>query len=127
MQMHHLMPNAIIQLSKSFWAIRTFNGPVSANAFCRYYELHPQSRKVSFEDDDKVYNAQSGCCTFVPRKGNNNLKLDRVEISHSLKNKWDDDWANYWFYVKIDFDSAESPKGVFFPSRRRFYLLNTRI
>jgi hypothetical protein len=29
-----------------------------------------------------------------------------MEISYSQKNKWDDDWAQYWFYAKIAFPSV---------------------
>ncbi|RLM79806.1 putative retrotransposon protein [Panicum miliaceum] len=65
-KMNHLTPNAIIQLSKFFWAIKTFKAPVSPDAFCRFYELHPQGRKISFDGEDEIYHAQSACCTFVP-------------------------------------------------------------
>ena len=41
MKIHQLTPNAIVQLSKFFWAVRTFAGPVSVHTFCRLYELHP--------------------------------------------------------------------------------------
>ena len=34
-------PNSIVQLSKNFWVVRTFGGPISVDAFCRLYELHP--------------------------------------------------------------------------------------
>lgn len=47
--------------------------------------------------------AQSGCCTFVPRRSNKTRKLDQVEISFAQKNKWEDDWVQYWFYAKIAF------------------------
>jgi hypothetical protein len=43
------------------------------------------------------------------------LKLDRVEISYSQKNKWDDDWAQYWFYAKIDFPRANDSQESVFP------------
>jgi hypothetical protein len=56
-KLHHLMPNAIIQLSKFFWAVKTFKAPVSPDTFCRFYELHPQGRKVTVEGDDEMYNA----------------------------------------------------------------------
>jgi hypothetical protein len=62
-KMHHLTLNALIQLSKFFWAVRTFCGPVSLDTFCRFYELHPQGQKISFEGEDEFYNAQNGCCT----------------------------------------------------------------
>ena len=42
--MHHLTPNAMVQLSKFLWAVRTFEGSVSVDAFCRLYEMHPQGR-----------------------------------------------------------------------------------
>lgn len=86
-KLHHLTLNAIIQLSKFFWEMKIFEAPVSPDAFCRFFKLHPQGRKVCFEDEDEVYIAQSGCCTFVPRRNNKALKLDRVEISFSQKNK----------------------------------------
>ena len=64
LRMHHLTPNAIVQLSKFFLAVKTFEGPVNVDAFCRLYEMHPQTRKVSFDEDPQVFSAQSGCCSF---------------------------------------------------------------
>jgi len=114
-KMHHLTPNAIVQLSKFFWAVRTFGGPISSDAFCRLYELHPQGRKISFEGENQVYIAQSGCCTFVPRRNNKTLRIERVELSYCHKNKWEDDWVQYWFYAKIDFSGTSSSSGVSHP------------
>jgi hypothetical protein len=42
-KLHHLTPNAIVQLSKFFWVARTFRGPLSIDTFCHFYEFHPQS------------------------------------------------------------------------------------
>ncbi|RLN03736.1 putative retrotransposon protein [Panicum miliaceum] len=112
-KMHHLTPNAVIQLSRFFWVLKTFAAPVSVDTFCRFYELHPQGRKISFEDDEEVYSAQSGCCTFIPQRGNKVLHLDHVEISFSQKNKWDDDRCRYWFYAKVEFPGAEGVGGGF--------------
>ena len=53
-KIHQLTPNAIVQLSKFFWAVKTFGGPISVDAFCRLYELHPQGWELRFEDDDEV-------------------------------------------------------------------------
>ena len=39
-KLHYLTPNAIVQMSKFIWAVRTFSGKVSMDAFCRLYELH---------------------------------------------------------------------------------------
>ena len=65
-KIHQLTPNAIVMLSKFFWAVKTFGGHVSVDAFCRLYELHPQGRKVRFAEEDEVFSAQSDCCTFMP-------------------------------------------------------------
>lgn len=82
-KLYHLMPNAIGQLSKFFWAMRTFGGQVSVDAFCRLFELHPQGQKITFEGEDELFEAQSGCCTFMPRCGNKKAGLRRIEISHA--------------------------------------------
>ena len=94
--------------SSIFWAARTFGGPISPDAFCRLYEL------VSFEGEDKVYIAQNRCCLFVPRRNNKALWIECVELS-CQKNKREDDWAQYWFYAKIDFPGTSSSSGVSYP------------
>ena len=33
LKLHQLTPNAIGQLSKFFWAVKTFGGPINADAF----------------------------------------------------------------------------------------------
>jgi len=96
-----------MQLSKFFWAVKTFEGPISVDAFCRLYEMHPQTRKVSFDEDPQVYSAQSGC-SFHPRRTNKTHGIDRMELSYCQKNKWEDDWEQYWFYAKIGFPSVDS-------------------
>ena len=92
LRMHHLTPNAFVQLSKFFWAVRTFEGPVNVDTFCRLYEMHPQTRKVSFDEDPQVFSAQSGCCSFHPRRTNKTQGIERMELSYCQKNKWEDDW-----------------------------------
>jgi len=114
LRMHHLTPNAIVQLSKFFWAVKTFEGPISVDAFCRLYEMHPQTRKVSFDEDLQVYSAQSGC-SFHPRRTNKTHGIDRMELSYCQKNKWEDDWEQYWFYAKIGFPSVDSSEGLSYP------------
>ena len=54
---------------------------MDADAFCRLYEMHPYGRKVTFEDNDQVYTAQSGCCSFHPRRANKVQKIERIELS----------------------------------------------
>jgi len=114
-KIHQLMPNAFVQLSKFFWAVKTFAGPVSVDTFYRLYELHPQGRKVRLCTKDEVFSAQSGCCTFVPRRPNNSLKIDRLKLSYYQKNRWDVDWTQFWFYAKVCFPSANNPVEVSYP------------
>ena len=90
-KIHQLTPNAIVMLSKFYWAVKTFGGPISVDGFCRLYELHPQGWKVHFADEDEVFSTQSGCCTFVPRRTNKSQRIERVELSYCQKNRWDDD------------------------------------
>ena len=28
--------------------------------------------------------------------------MERIELSTSQKNKWEDDWVKYWFYAQIE-------------------------
>jgi len=94
-KIHQLTPNAFVMLSKFFWAMKSFREPILVDTFCRFYELHPQGRKVRFEDEDDAFSAQSGCCTFVPRRPNRSQKIERLELSYCQKNRWDDDWAQF--------------------------------
>jgi hypothetical protein len=43
-QLHQLTPNAIAQLLKYFWAIGSFGGMPSSDAFAKRYELHYQPK-----------------------------------------------------------------------------------
>jgi len=38
-----------------------------------------------------------------------------MELSYCQKNKWEDDWEQYWFYAKIGFPSDSSSEGVYYP------------
>ena len=94
-KLHHLTQNAMVQLSKFVWAVRTIGGVVSVDAFCRLYEFHCQGRRIFEEGEVEPSEAQNACCTFVPRKNNKKTKLERIELSTSQKNKWEDDWLKY--------------------------------
>jgi hypothetical protein len=48
-QIHQLTPNAIVQLSKYIWVVRSFGGVPSAEGFTKRYELHYQPRKMEVE------------------------------------------------------------------------------
>ena len=77
--------------------------------------MHPQTWKVSFDEDPQVFPAQSGCCSFHPRRTNKTQGIERMELSYYQKNKWEDDWEQYLFYAKIGFPSVESSAEVSYP------------
>ena len=109
------MPNAFVQMSKFLWAVITFGGEISVDAFCRLFELHCQPRKVCVDSDTEPCEVQNGCCTFVPRKNNKKIGLERIEISLAPKNKWEGDWTKYWFYAKIGFPGPEGTDEEIYP------------
>ena len=88
---------------------------MNVDACCRLYEMHPQTQKVSFDEDPQVFSTQSGCCSFHPRRTNRTQGIDKMELSYCQKNKWEDDWEQYWFYAKIGFPSGSSSEGVYYP------------
>ena len=106
-KLHHFTPNGIVALSKFLWVARTFGGGVSVDAFCRLFQLHCQPRKVFVDDDEKESEVQNGCCTFVPRKSNKKTGLSKVVLAAAQKNKWEENWLEYWFYAKIGFPDPE--------------------
>jgi len=114
-KLHQLTPNAIIQLFKFFWVAKTFGRDVDVDAFLRYHELHHQRRLVKFDGDSEKFDAQLGCCTFVARRENKKKKIQRIELSFSQKNKWEDDWTRYWFYVKVERPDPLSPDTAIYP------------
>lgn len=40
-QLYQLTPNAIVQISKFFWAVESFGDELDVDSFARFYELHP--------------------------------------------------------------------------------------
>ena len=58
---------------------------MSVDAFCRLFQLHCQPQKVFVDEDDEESEVQNGCCTFVPRKPNNKVGLDKVVFSPAPK------------------------------------------
>jgi hypothetical protein len=51
-QLHQLIPNAIVHLSKYFWAVVSFGGVPSTNGFTKRYELHYQLKKMNVDGAD---------------------------------------------------------------------------
>jgi hypothetical protein len=50
-----LTPNAIVQLSKYFWAVLSFNEEPSNDGFAKRYELHYQLKKVVVDGFEKFH------------------------------------------------------------------------
>ncbi|TVU05927.1 hypothetical protein EJB05_49113, partial [Eragrostis curvula] len=98
-QIHHLTPNAFVQLSKFIWAVRTFNAKVNYEAFLRFFSCHLQNKKVYYDND--VLLLQYGVCTFQPRNFSKKSKLEKVALVTASRNRWDNDWVDYWFYAEV--------------------------
>jgi dimeric dUTPase (all-alpha-NTP-PPase superfamily) len=45
-QIHQLTPNAIVQLSKFFWAVSRFGGRPTTEVLAKRDELHYQQKKI---------------------------------------------------------------------------------
>lgn len=106
---------SIIQLFKFFWVAKTFGSDVDVDAFIHYHELHHQQRLVKFEGSSEKFDAQLGCCSFVTRRENKKKKIQRVELSFSQKNKWEEDRLRYWFYVMVGCPDPLSPDTTIYP------------
>ncbi|TVU50689.1 hypothetical protein EJB05_02069, partial [Eragrostis curvula] len=98
-QIHHLTPNAFVQLSKFIWAVRTFNAKVNYEAFLRFFSCHLQNKKVYYDND--VLLLQYGVYTFQPRSFSKKSKLEKVALVTASRNRWDNDWVDYWFYAEV--------------------------
>jgi hypothetical protein len=98
-QLHHLTPNSIVNLSKFVWACRTFGAEPDLDCFCKYYELHNQGpKKVLIGAEERLMDGQYARCTFHPRRALGGHT--KVELSYAQRNRWDDDWNRHWFYIR---------------------------
>jgi hypothetical protein len=92
-QLHQLMPNAVAQLSKYFWAVGSFGGVLLRNSFVKRYELHYQPKTIEIPEGERI--AQYGCLNFHAKR-DASLKLSLV-----IKNKWSAGWTKSWFYCRV--------------------------
>jgi hypothetical protein len=92
-QLHQLMPNAIAQLSKFFWAVGSFVGVLLGNLFAKRYELHYQSKAVETLEGDQI--VQHECLNFHAKKDGG------LKHSLTIKNKWSAGWTKSWFYCRV--------------------------
>ena len=82
-------------MSKFCYACETYGASPNLDMFCAYYELQRQPKKVRVEGVEVEY--QFASYTFMVKRGQ---KDGGLELSFAQKNKWEKDWARYWFYVK---------------------------
>jgi hypothetical protein len=74
-QLHQLMPNVIVQISKFIWAVTSCRGCPTANVFAQHYELHYQHKKIHLEGSDTTFVAMFGCIPFHPSRFGNHSRL----------------------------------------------------
>ena len=52
-----------------------------------------ESAKRKAQDEEaELSEVQNSCCTFVPRKPNKRIGLEKVMLSTAYKNKWEGNW-----------------------------------
>jgi hypothetical protein len=95
-QLHHLTPNAIVQISKFSWAVTSYGGRPTADVFAQHYELHYQNKKIHLEGCDTTLAAQFGCITFQA-----SCYRGQAKLSLAVRNKWTSSWDNNEFYCKL--------------------------
>ena len=74
-KLHQLTRNAFIQVSKFFWVARTFDGVVHVDGFTRFQELHPQKKRVRFDEDQKFFRTSSA---YVPLPTGGKMKVRKL-------------------------------------------------
>jgi hypothetical protein len=79
-QLHQLMPNAMVVLAKFNWVEATYGGELSVEVFAKNYCIHWQKKVTS----GKI--VQFGTCMFTPRTRKTSGKV--VKLMSCSKNKW---------------------------------------
>jgi hypothetical protein len=99
--MHQLTPNAMVRLSVFIWVVRNQGGHTDADAFCKVYDLHYQTKA---KDETGLHN-NFGCYNFTYRK-------DTTALVLAYRTKLLGDWMKEWFYAVVDFEQHEDFKGI---------------
>jgi hypothetical protein len=86
--LYQLTPNAIVRLSVYIWALRCQVKSANAEGFCRFHELHYQTKAR----EDGLHK-NFGCYNFAYRK-------DTKAPVIGCHTKWPTSWTNEWSYVK---------------------------
>jgi hypothetical protein len=86
-QLHQLMPNAIVYISKFVWVVTSCRGRPTADVFAHRYELHYQNKKIHLEGSETTFAAQFVSVSFHPSQFRNCSKL-----TPTMRNKWTSGW-----------------------------------
>ncbi|PVH62313.1 hypothetical protein PAHAL_3G264000 [Panicum hallii] len=115
MYLHHLTPNAVLQLSVYMWASKTMGVSPSVENFVQAHTIHHQPLHMERMQGSTVVKeeAQFASLNF---KYHSNVEAPVV----CYKNKWDKYWNAYWFYYTVDdenspltcMDLRDLPKGI---------------
>jgi hypothetical protein len=85
-QLNQLTLNAIIQISKYFWVVLSFDGEPSSNGFAKRFELYYQPKKTAADGFKKFQ--QFSVINFHGKRGG------EVGLVSATKNKWSVGWTN---------------------------------
>jgi hypothetical protein len=105
-QLHQLMPNAIVQIGKFIWVVTSCGGWPTADVFSRHFELHHQNKKIHLEGSETTLAAQFGCISFHPSQFRNQARL-----TPAMQNKWMSDWDGSWFYCRVPVEQPDHTWG----------------
>jgi hypothetical protein len=53
-QLHHLTPNAIVEIDKFIWAVTSCGGRPTIDFFAQHHELHYQNKKIHLEGCETI-------------------------------------------------------------------------
>lgn len=77
--MHHVTPNAYLNLSKFVWAVESYGGQPKIDTVVEHYELQ-KTPKYAGE-----FQIQFGACSFMAKRS----QKERLELSWCQKAKWE--------------------------------------
>jgi hypothetical protein len=117
-QLHQLTLNAIVQISKYFWAMLSFGGEPSSDGFAKRHELHYQPKKVPVDVFDKYQ--QFGVVNFHGKRSG------EAGLIPAMKNKWSTRWTKAWFYCMVPLHPCPRDGKIVHTLRSHMSALNFR-
>ncbi|PUZ65799.1 hypothetical protein GQ55_3G253900 [Panicum hallii var. hallii] len=115
MYLHHLTPNAVLQLSVYMWALKTMGVSPSVENFVRAHTIHHQPLHMERMQGSTVVKEEA---QFASLNFKYHSDVEAPVVCY--KNKWDKYWNAYWFYYTVDdenspltcMDLRDLPKGI---------------